>query len=313
MALELVAGPFPLQTLDAVAVTDLVTNFQKAGYDDSVGFFAYSAAMGGICVVQLDGTVCLRGGQARANVIALDLQTKNDFLIHDSWVENGIRKLNKSSMTGDIVAIVENQATNYTEGIHVRCLDRYLKIITSRVEVRPLDFSSGWVQECPLTKTTGFVADQVVCRTRIPDILAIILSTGEILFYNHVLKQQLAKHSYIGANVGAWYSPMYDIYIALNSGDTISIYSNDVLPDTLSDAVAVTPLVRGKVSRVKVRLLGASSEPCVGERIEWSATGAQLLQEQSLTDEDGYAWNDCVVSPSSTVGAAIEITAEVQF
>lgn len=314
MALELVAGPFPLQTLAEVAVTDLEIAFKKASYDDAIGVFAYSAVMAGLCVIQLDGTVCLRSKQNRANGIALDLQEQNGFLIHDSLFENGIRKLHTGSMTGDITAIFEDEATNFVESVHVRCADRYLKFGSGTIQYKPLDLTGSWTTECTISRTSGFSSHQNVSRTKKKDILAFVYDTGEVIFYNHVLKQQLPEHSYIGVNAAAWYSPKYDIYVALQSDDTVVIYANEVAPATLSDAEAITPITRGQVSKVKVQLLGSNSEPCVGELVNWSVSGAgTLLASQSKTDADGYAWNSCVVSPSATVSAAVDITAEVLF
>lgn len=313
MALELVAGPFTLQDLDGTPVTDLSFILHRACYDDAVGLIAYSLAMGGMCVIQLDGTVCLRGKQARANVIALDLQTPNGFLIHDTLFERAIRKFNKFSMTGANEALLESETNNYVAGINVRTADRFLKILSSGVYWRPLDLSLEWAKECDL-EFDGSSPFQTVFRTKKASVIGIGYDTGEIVFYDHVEKRQLELHSFVAENVGIWYSPKFDIYLCLASDDTLSIYANEVRPNSLSSVTAETPLTVGHSSRVKTRMLGDMDEPCVGEIVVWGVTGpAALRTTQSVTDADGYAWNNCTVNVSAEAGDSVVVSAEVNF
>jgi len=311
MALERVAGPFPLLTLGGTPVTDLTVNPNKAGYDDAIGLFAYSATLGGECVIQLDGTTCLRSAQNRDNAIALDLQTPNGFLMRSSVLEDKMWKLLKPALfIGENV--VDSEIIGRVLSIDVRCKDRYLSFLSNQVRSRPLDFSGDWLLEC-LINFAAFSFFQQVSRTRDPYVLAVADTNGEILFYNHITKTQLPQRSFVPANAGCWYSPRFDLYLVLQNDNTLSIYANSVVPHTLSAVAAVTPLTRGHLSTLRTRLLGDRNEPCPNETVEWSVTGALLENPRSLTDADGYAWNKCIVPTDAVVGASIVVTAKVHF
>ena len=314
MALEQVAGPFPLLLLDGTPLTDLTTTAFKVMYADDVGLFGYSGTLAGLCVIQLDGTVCRRSTHNRANQFTLDLQRKGEFFIHASLFEEDLYYFDKRAMLFQYPAFIESAVTNYVYYLHVRCADRWLQVITNRIESRPLDLTTGaWATECSLVKT-GSTNIASVSLTADKDVILIAYTSGEIIFYNHVLQEQTDVHLFVAANVGTWYSPKFDIYISLRADDTLSIYSSEIVPATIGAITAVSPLTRGRVSIVKVRLTGAASEPCVGEFINWIVYGAGVLKvAQSVTDSDGYAWNECIVSPLAPVGADIDITANVRF
>ena len=312
MALELVAGPFTLKDLDDTAITDFNVSSGTAAYDDAVGLFAYSGVMGGICIIQFDGTVCLRAAQNRANEFALDLQRPNQFLINEGLFEGEIFLYEKYA--GIFGSVVASGGVNYVDGIQVRAKDRYLSILGDNVRTRPLDFSTSWVTEATL-EVDAFAEYPRLSLTEDRRIICLAYQSGEIVYYDHIAKEQVeGRRNYVGTNFGVWYSPKFKIYISMNQNDTLSIYSNEVRPDSLSDVEAESSLTRGHMTTVKTRLLGDQDEPCVGELVNWSITGtAALLNEQSKTDEDGYAWNKVIVPTNATLASNVEVTATVNF
>jgi hypothetical protein len=311
MALEQVAGPFSIRKLDGTPITDFNFSPFKASYSDDIGLFAYSATMSGECIIQLDGIACLRCDNNRANTLTIDLQKPNGFLMQSSLFADKMYILNKTAMVYVLPAVVDTETTNYVNGIHVRCTDRYLQVVANRIETKPLDFSAAWTTECSLTRGISGSSVQSVCRTKKSNILMIGYSSGEILFYDHVLKQQLDLHLFTAACVGIWYSPRYDLYILAHADDTITIWSSAIAPASLSTITAETPLTKGRTSVVMTRLLGDRGEPCPGELVDWEIAGAVLVDTQTKTDSEGYARNVCVVSPALSILDSVQITASV--
>jgi len=297
----------PIDTL-----TDVATGVY-AFYDDGQGLCSYSATLAGYCVVQLDGAVYLRSSQARANRFTLDLQRLSEYLIHESLGEAVMYLFNKRAGTaGD--AVITGSIGDMAD-IQVRAADRYLSATAGIVQFRPLDLSAAWVTESVLTGAgTG---TPTWSRTRNANVLALAWSAGQVAYYDVSAQAQADGSANIGSNVGAWYSPKHDVFVAL-AFNTIKVFANAVRPSALSNPVAVTPLTQGRVSQVKVRLLGSNSDPCVDELVDWSITAGSgtLAEAQSATDADGYAYNDYIAPVTGGAGSpygSVTIQATVLF
>jgi hypothetical protein len=313
MALELLHGPAPIQKLDETAITDC-TGWHQAAWDDSVGLMTYSLTMGGMCVVQMDGTICLRSSYA-PQTIALDLQDDGHYLtVHGT--NQYISDFRKQSCTrGDLIG---SGAVNYAYQIVCRTDDRYIQAIgnlihskvlaSSATNTFPLEYTLSITRSLP-----GFGA--AVSKMAEHDVIAIALQSGEIVYYNVATQTQLDRHDYIPANKGAWYSQKHGVFVALFADGTISVYAATPLPDSLSDIEDDdSDPDRGQVFKVKVQVLGDEGEPCPGELIEWSKLGSgDLTATQSETDADGWARTGYAIPTSATVGGSFDITAELKF
>jgi hypothetical protein len=131
-------------------------------------------------------------------------------------------------------------------------------------------------------------------------------SLGQIRFYDTVGKAQVGDTLYLSdAPEGCWCVPKYNIFVELKSLQ-LKILADSIAPATLSNPVASPAAGAGLVSQVSVQLLGAQSEPCVGELIDWSiASGTgDLAVPQSATDETGTAINLLIV-PIGSAGSVV--------
>jgi hypothetical protein len=131
-------------------------------------------------------------------------------------------------------------------------------------------------------------------RTLDDNVLAIAHENGTIIYYDVEAAAQVGGVSYIGSNQGAWYSPKHDVFIARTTASELKVYASAVRPSSLSNPVAVSAIAQGRVSQVRVRLLGANSDACEGELVAWSLTAGSvaLPVAQRTTDADGYGYNN---------------------
>jgi hypothetical protein len=303
--LELLAGPYTVTDGEGTTITP--SNGQKALYDDSLGLCVYNATLGGYSIAQLDGKTYLRGAMARANAFVIDLQNPGEYLIQDSLFSNKLYSFDKRA--GTFGELLLSGPDSFVSGLMVRCPDRYLSVFSGNVLWKPLDASGSFATEATLTNAGS--GDPTVSLARKDGVICIVYAGGQIVYYDTVAKAQASGRAVIGANQGAWYSRKHDIFVALNAG-AIKVYANAVRPAVLANPVAVDALTKGRVSSVKVLLQGDSSDPCAGERIEWSLTGVGALAlEQSVTDADGWAYNEYLAPVTSTGSATIQ--AQVQF
>lgn len=120
----------------------------------------------------------------------------------------------------------------------------------------------------------------------------------------------------------AWpmiYSKELGVWLVLTTSNTptthnqISIYADQAVPTTLSAPAALSAVNEGAAPQFRVRLTGASGEPCEGYLVDWAIQlPAKLLALQSTTDSDGYATVSVAV-PLNTSGQNFDLTAEVVF
>lgn len=305
MALELLAGPFAIADEEANVLTP--SSGQFAFYDDALGLCTYDADLGGYSIIQLDGTAYLRSDTDRANRYAVDLQRPGEYLAHESLAEGKLYVFDKrAGVFGDLLL---SGGSNFVRDLQVRASDRYLNVASNAVRFKPLDNSGSWTTEATLINAGS--GAPTISRSRIDGVLCLAYADGHIVYYDVFASEQSAGGANIGANSGAWYSAKHNIFVALVSHQ-IKVFANAVRPATLSNPAADTALTKGRVSRVKVLLLGSNAEACADEIVEWSMTGSGSLAEaQSVTDADGWAYNDYRAPVTSTGSATIN--AQVQF
>lgn len=307
MALELLAGPFDI-VADGSVITDPSQGI-TALYDDDIGLYTFSFAKGGLLVAQLDGHAHLRAVQLHANAFTLDLQNPGEYLIHESSEERSLYKFNKPAATfGELV--ISTGVLGDVQDVLVRTPDRYLRIVSTDVVSRPLTLAGTWTYEASLSGAAigGYVT---VSRTRDANVIVFAFGNGTLMYYDWVKKTQVGGVAFIGANQGAWYSLRHDIFVALD-GIKVKVLASSPRPSVISNPVAVTPLAKGRASSIKTRVLGADSEPCKDELVDWTLVGPGVLEiSQSATDSEGWAWNTYVAPQAA--GGTPTITAEVRF
>lgn len=307
MTLEILAGAFDIVAPDATVLTP--SNGAYAFYDDSLGLCTYSSVLGGYSIVQLDGTAHLRSDTDRQNKYVVDLQRPGDYCVHQSGDESDLYEFDKSAgVFGE--AVLSSSTTNWVVDIQVRCADRYLSVSGSAVRFKPLDNSGSWTTEATLT-SAGSGAPSI-SLSRATGVLCLVYLDGKVLYYDAINKVQVGGTANIGANNGAWYSPKFNVLVALVS-NKVKIFATVPRPATLSNPVEVTSIVQGRVSQVRVQLLGSNSEACPDEIIEWSITAGlgTLANAQSTTDESGFAYMNYRAPVDSTGTATVQ--AEVVF
>lgn len=119
------------------------------------------------------------------------------------------------------------------------------------------------------------------------------LGTDAQCFFYDVVKQEVSSEVYhLGMSCsGLVYAPEYGVLVSLHTGYKMRVWSLEVEPNYLSEpSVLKGELKGGRLVTYQVQALGAQSDPCEGELVDWSLSGAgMLLATQSTTDSEGYA------------------------
>jgi hypothetical protein len=297
VALQLLFGPSVLRLTDDTQVVVSVANqYPRAMYDDEVGLAATGTGLG-MTVSQLDGATYSRAsgsfsfGLTSVGTFILDLTSPaNEWMVIDSLFNDKIYAFDRTTgIVGDL--IIDTGATNGVLGAQARANDRWLYFLGPNVKSCPLDFSDNFSNEAPLVGVGNGVAN--VSRTRRRDTICLIYVSGEVVYYDYVLREQVGDIAFVGANVGAWYSPRHDVFVVLTETTApqyLSVYANSVAPTSISAPDPDPPLTRGRVSTIRVTVTGSHSDACVGELIDWELSGpGALLAQQSTTDAQGIA------------------------
>jgi hypothetical protein len=314
--MELLAGPATVARFGAGNILTAPQDKSNVFWDDELGIGSMASAsiVGDVFgygpsyfVTQLDGT-CGARGRARGPIL-LDVSGQYEWVIYNTAFDPEVGAtsgflygFDKQNGIYFDKPITKSPGLVNETGIYpqIRAADRILSIHGLVIKKRAIDGSdASWAVETQLTAGPNpvlYTNAPTVSKTKDPGIVCIIYGGGGILFYDVNLKQQVARPvARIGANNGAWYSVKFDIYVScvVERDDWhVSVWANAVRPDSLSAPEAVTPPKTGKVSQLRVRLLGAYAEPCAREIVSWSIVSGDgsLTSTQSLTDADGYAY-----------------------
>jgi hypothetical protein len=133
-------------------------------------------------------------------------------------------------------------------------------------------------------------------------------------FFGPLLRLESKAYQSIG------YSKKYNIFIAVYNYITspaqaaVAVYTVDTVPSVVSEVerVVVGDMAGGVLNQVKVRVTGDLDEGVYNFPVNWeiSAGDGTLLNEQSMTDEDGYAFNYLIpglaLPNSTTIQATID-------
>ena len=124
---------------------------------------------------------------------------------------------------------------------------------------------------------------------------------GAAIFYN-VATDTLSKPYYVGEPYyykNLYYVPEWQIFLTVVQNDDpsgapwlIKLWSMEVRPTIVTEPEVVQGTLRaGQVVTFRVQVTGNKNDPAENELVEWALTGdiGLLLDEQSLTNADGYA------------------------
>lgn len=292
MALERLAGPFPVSDPAGTPIDIAEAMFYPTAiYDDVIGLASFMSD-GGVhslfCITQMDGITYPRSAGQNTNNFVLDLQATPDWLVTSGLFKEAIYAFDPRA--GVVGGLVISGAIASMADVQARAVDRWLSFTNSNVQSRPLDFATAFATEFTLAGAGSGRAN--LSRTRRANILCLTWPTGEVLFYDHLARAQVAGAAFVGANNGAWYSPRHDVFVVLTGTATnqVSVFANSVRPTAISAPVAAPALAKGRGSVISVYLRGANNDPAAGEMVDWTLAGpGSLLAPQSLTDADGIA------------------------
>lgn len=316
MALELLAGPFTITNrLTGDAIGASISGFPA--WIDGRGL-VLPITNEGVYVVQMDGTAyaviddgLLLYGLALRGV-------SSDPRAGNRWYGLIDRFGNYPEQDVDLVTLYRNSgATGPGDCVAVSCSyarlhDRYIYPFGGTIYTRPLDLSSAGAIEESLPGLTGAVA---FSWGSIVEEIIVGASTGQIARYDWISTAFRGSILTIGMTcLGIWWSTLHGVYVSLHSAGgslTLRVWAATVQPDSVSAPAPDAAITSGRRTRIRVRVLGAHSDPCEGEVVAWALAGVGALsQSASLTDSDGYA-STYYEAPLDGGSAAIEITAEV--
>jgi hypothetical protein len=308
MALEVLAGPYPITTDGGTAIDSFSnSDGMDAVYVQGIGLYGNLTPHGETpeyCAVQWDGTAARRGWHSDRVPLMLNLRD-------GGFALRGINTISKF----DILAAREEPTPFYTAASFVSgqviCADRYLRfnlgMVESSADAMTWTTEHTWSGAAPGSGNT-------VSDGGAPNVLCVsFTSSGQIRFYDVLRKVQVGNTRFVGeANQGVWYIAKYGVFLELVSKQ-IKILADAPRPASIANPAALATVQAGRAVQVRTQVLGAQSEPCAGELVNWSisAGAGSLEQAQTETDADGYAFN-VLTSPVGSSGG-VTVQAEVAF
>lgn len=317
MALRLLAGPYPMKDVDG----NYCRMFHKPVWFDSLMAMAVvtiaKKATGDVIqsgtLVQIDGFTGVRNGSLSAY----------DIYCHDTQ-NTGIARGSGGSVASAVRSV--HPVTLYPEGEEIAdptplangayfLADRVLfGALRSRLHS---ETGSGSIEATLPTMNYGGIG---TTYSPGPDAGTVFVSAMDsAVLYDHINREIIGWQRKLGFNASfpPAYSPALGVWLVVRQElspqvhHTISVYSDEPVPTSLSAPVALGVVGQGGSVEYRTRLLGASSEPCAGVLVDWSATSPAVVQiEQSTTDVDGYAITR-VALPIGSTGLNFDLTAEV--
>ena len=313
MALELLAGPFTVtDKLTGTPVGDGILGFPC--WVDGRGLLLPSDDV--VYMVQLDGAAYpvvvdswLAYGLVLRNAGTDPTTGRRWHGLSDSlgafgeWDIDPVTLYKTTQAASDYIVIARGYA---------RLHDRYIYPIGGRIDWKPLDLSAGWAVEQSLAGLTN--AACLSWGSRLDEII-VGTEDGQAVRYDWVAKTFIGPIHTIGmACLGLWWSALHGVYLSLHDAGTtleVRVWAATVQPASVSNPAPDATITAGRRTRIRSRVLGAHADPCKGEVVAWTLTGAGALSPAaSYTDADGYA-STYYEAPLSGGGAGIEIIAEV--
>lgn len=308
MSLEPLLGPHQL----FVPIRGATEALHFPFWLDSLGLCGYYLEKGDFlatdqfyyCIFQYDGKGYARntGSTFATGHFYYDFQTQGLVYRND-----GVNYLYDPFTGNRIVSPVElYQATRY--------FDRYLETVNEDIRARPLTPPFTFVVEYTFVEPPGRTI--APSNSTISDygggLVAVAYhKNGDIYIYDPVAKTQVGEWKTIDLeNDGIWWDKRLGVWISRHvitggpSNEQLRVWADEARPATLSAPAALQAVTRGKVSDIRVQVLGDATDPVVGQLVEFELVSGpgSLLNLQALTDVGGYAISryNCPVSASGS-------------
>lgn len=317
MALRLLAGPYPMKDIDG----NYARCFHKPMWFDSLMALAAVTiihkptgdSIQSGTLIQLDGFTGVRNGSLSAY----------DIYSHDTQ-NTGIAR-GSGGLAFSVVRSV-HPATLYPEGVEIADpgpLANGAYFLSERVLFGALrsrlhsETGTGAIEATLPTMNAGGIGYSYSPGPSAGTVFVSALDSA--VLYDHINQEIIGWQRKLGFDAAfpPVYSPSLGVWFVLRQEvspevhHTISIYSDEPTPTSLSAPAALGVVGQGGSVEYRTRLLGANSEPCAGVLVDWSATTPAVVQiEQSTTDVDGYAITR-VALPIGSTGLNFDLTAEV--
>jgi len=314
MALEVLAGPYNITAQDGTHLSSFGGDLE-ATYIQGLGLLGSGVKLpstSGMWAVQLDGTAYVRTDFAVGVTLLPDLRRSRGYTANVSNL--ALYNFNWLAGRPDLDPWL-TPVSGFFSAFQVVAPDRFLQFNGTGVAASPLYDGKTFTAEYVWTGSSpgGPWSASAVSATEV----CIQFASGshpQIRFYDVVQKKQSRPTSFADTfyDGGLWYVPKWDVFVAVKAR-AVYVLANAVRPASVSNpAFSPTPTA-GEVSDVSVRVLGAQSEPCVGELINWSITagGGSLTQTQSATDAQGYAHTGYVAPPG--LAGSVTIHTDLEF
>jgi hypothetical protein len=264
-------------------------------------------------LVQLDGFTCQRNPALSAyDIFCHDTENTGMARVAGGGVATAVRSVNPVTLYPEGPEIAG--PTPLISGAYFLS-DRVLfGALKSRLHA---DTGSGTIEATLPTMSYGGYGTSISPGPE--DGLVCIGALDSAVLYDHVNQEVVSWQRKLGFDAAfpMVYSPLMGVWLVVRTAttpevhNTISIYSDEPTPATVSAPTALGTVSEGSSGEYRTRLLGANGEPCAGVLVDWSCTTPGVVQiAQSTTDVDGYAITR-VALPIDSVGLNFDLTAEV--
>lgn len=319
MALELLAGPFP--------VIDKLTDTPLGGSGDTVwvdpdGLLWNNNGAGLTYLIQMDGSAYPIGFSNTFREPGLTLlgASADDPLSGDPWYcfhHHGVGISGPDERIVDRVhhnsgALIRSDHPPTSLGESVTLHDRWLTISGAEVRAR-----ASTVGDLTVERTiAGFASGSCFSWARERGHLWLGGTTGRVVLYDYANKIEASPVWHIGlTNVAClYYSKKHDVFVSMHSDEgqfLMSVWARTPLPSSIAAPTFIVAPAPGLVVTATTRVLGSNSEPCADEVVSWSVDGeGELVAETSRTDADGYATVQIAI-PIDATGPDMTVEVEV--
>jgi hypothetical protein len=314
MALELLFGPVNVAR-NGVQVGTFGGGL-AATYVQGLGLLGVLTPTGGsagMYAVQLDGSAFPRSSYSGASAALIPDLRRQRGLVAEIAVEK-FYTFNAIPGQRDEVQWLGPPSVGVFGQAHAVVTDRFLQFDLHGANWSNLDDAQTWAQEYAWSGSSPGGVESISVAG--PTELCVAFGTGstpQIRFYDFVAKKQSRPTLFVSeTHQGVWYVPKWDLFVELKSRQ-LKILANAIHPASISTPAFSPSPTAGEVSTVSVTVLGAQSEPCVGELIDWTITagGGSLSATQSTTDSSGHA-SVLYIAPTTLVGS-VTIQAQLSF
>jgi hypothetical protein len=322
MALELLAGPFP--------VIDKLTNTALTGSGDTIwvdpdGLLWNNNGAGKTYLIQMDGAAYPIGFSDTFREPGLTLlgASADDPLSGDPWYcfhHHGVgidgpdeRIVDRVHHNSGVLLRSDHPPTNLGESVTLH--DRWLTLGGAEVRARASTAGDLTVERTIVGFTSGRGS---FSWARERGHLWLSGESGHLVLYDYANKTEVGPVWRIGLTTVSclYYSKKHDVFVSMHYDGTqylMSVWARTPLPTSIAaPTFNVTP-APGLVVTATTRVLGSYNEPCADEVVTWTVVGeGELVADTSRTDADGYATVQIAIpidatGPEMTVGVEVVV------